>query len=63
MSEAFRCFTCGGHGYIVIEGDEGDQQFECECCKGSGGLNLRCAGSGIPPSDDPYVPVPKGANW
>lgn len=65
MSEARACFVCGGHGYQLVGDPEDDSEREVECrrCKGSGGLYLRTAGPGVPKSDDPYAPVPKGTNW
>lgn len=64
MSEARACFMCSGHGQQFIEQEDGSERaVECPRCKGSGGLYLRTAGPGIPKSDDPYVPVPRGTNW
>ena len=63
MSEAIRCFQCGGHGFVIVEHADRDEEIVCSRCKGSGGLNLRCAEPGVPKSDDPYEPVPLGVNW
>ena len=62
MSEAHPCFVCGGVGWCSVGFDD-DETEECLRCKGSGGLYLRCAGPGVPKSDDPHVAVPKGTNW
>jgi len=64
MSGPYRCFMCGGFGRLIVAEFEADErEQECPRCKGSGALFLRCAGPGIPKSDDPYEAAPKGGNY
>lgn len=65
MSGPYRCTACDGFGRIVTDEYE-DRWVECNRCKGSGYLFLRCAGHGIPPlkpGEDHYEPAPKGGNY